>query len=580
MLEKSNFEEKYSVKEQSNSQGLLEILLHNRGIKMSDKDDFLQPKWDQQHDPFLMHNMDRVVGRLWLAIENNESVVVFSDYDADGVPGAVILTDLFKKIGFENYTVYIPNRNTEGFGLNSDACEKFIDDGFNLVITIDCGIADLTEIKQLQDGGVEVIVTDHHLPSVDGLPNCLILDPKQSDCAYPFDELCGSGVIFKLVQAMIDYGRGGGLPSTREDEQARAGFPAERIAALSVGWEKWLLDMVGIATICDMVPLVGENRIFAHYGLQVLRKSPRPGLQKLLQLGRTDQQIMSAQDVAFTIGPRINAASRIADPMIAFNALSQSGAEGVAAAEELEKLNRKRKTVTAAAAKAAYKKIETAPEGPVIVIGDTEWPLGIVGLIAGNIADRYGKPAFVWTRVGDLYKGSVRSGGSCSIHQLMDMCDDAFESFGGHDAAGGFVCNAVQIHQLQDKLNTAWDKCPSQEIEKKLVEAVISIDEVTKDNWDIIKSLEPYGLGNPKPTFVIEDIALSNVRVFGSDGQHLSLSFRNSRGWIINAIRFNYQDLIEHVPNQDQPLTMVVTFEMNTYNGSSELRLRIEDLFV
>lgn len=562
---------KYRLPDTRETQGLLETLLQNRGVALADKNNFLHPQWTNTatgiqggHDPFLMHNMQAVVDRLWLAIKRHESVVVYSDYDADGVPGAVIMTDFFQKVGFENYSVYIPNRNTEGFGLNTTACQKFIDDEVKLVITIDCGIADLNEIKQLQDSGVEVIVTDHHLPAVVGLPDCLILDPKQAECTYPFDELCGSGVIFKLVQAMLQHMKKLGDPDS----------PIE-------GWEKWLLDMVGIATICDMVPLVDENRLFAHYGLEVLRKSPRSGLQKLLELARINPSILSTQDVGFSIGPRINAASRIAEPMIAFNALSQLDAESVAAAEELERLNRKRKTVTATAVKAAYKKIDNMPDGPVIVVGDTEWPLGIVGLIAGNIADRYGKPAFVWTRVGDRYKGSVRSGGSCSTHQLMDTCEeDTFESFGGHDAAGGFVCTADQIHQLQDKLNTAWDECPSYDIEKKSIEAVISIDDVTRDNWDVIRLLEPCGLGNPKPMFVIKDITPSNVRTFGSDGQHLSLSFKNSRGWIVNAIRFNYADLVPRVLSENDTITLIVTFEMNTYNGNSELRLRIEDMFM
>ncbi len=548
----------YLLPEQTDK-SLLETLLINRNINPVNKDIFLHPKWEDNHDPMLMHNMRSVVGRVWTAITNNESVVIFSDFDADGVPGAVILSDFFKKIEFTNYTVHIPNRNKDGFGLNPTACQQFIDDKTDLLITIDCGIANLECIAQLQTGGVDVVVTDHHLPSSDGLPDCLILDPKQPDCQYPFSELCGSGVIFKLVQAML---------ANQPD-----GYDIDE------RWSRWLLDMVGIATICDMVPLVGENRIFAHYGLQVLRKSPRTGLQALLKLARINQSQIVTQDLGFGIGPRINAASRLGDPMTAFRALSTNGSDGEQAATELEQLNKRRKTTVAQAVKKAYKKVDATDTSDVLVVGDTDWPLGIVGLIAGNLADKYQKPAFVWTRVDDLYKGSVRSGGTCSINQLMSTADqDTFVSFGGHAAAGGFVCDDGQIHKLHDNLQDAWCNCESYTPDKKQLDAHMTPDDVTKDNWDVINTMEPYGIDNPAPIFYMKDTALSGVRTFGKENNHLSLSFKNSRGWNINAIRFNHASIIETIPKIGDTVTLVVSMEMNTYNGSSELRLRIEEI--
>ncbi len=561
------FSEKYAIQE-NKSDNLLETLLLNRGLDPEDAWDFLHPKWENQHDPFEMLNMDKVVERIWQAIAQEEKVVVYSDYDADGIPGAVILTDFFKKIAFENYEVYIPNRNTEGFGLNARACEGFIENEVALLITIDCGISNLREVGLLSARGVEVIVTDHHLPASEGLPECLILNPNQGPCAYPCKDLCGSGVVFKLVQALLQR-----PPTSLE------GSLAEKLQGIPEGWSKWLLDMVGIATICDMVPLVGENRIFSYYGLKVLHKSRRSGLQKLLQLGRLNQSMLTAQDLAFTIGPRINAASRIAEPSIAFRALSDSGAEGVRAAEELEDLNRRRKTIVAQAAKKAYAKIDAAPESEVIVVGDPNWPLGIVGLIAGNIAERYKKPAFVWTRVGDLYKGSVRSGCTTSMHLLMENCSETFESFGGHAAAGGFVCTADHIHKLSECLSEAYQSIPQKEREKTAVEAIISIDEVHSENWNIITSLEPYGMANPRPLFVLQNIPVHMVRTFGSDSEHVSLSFRQSKGSLIQAIRFNFSGLGIKKPHVGDSLDLVVSFEMNTYHGASELRVRIEDIY-
>ena len=242
-------------------------------------------------------------------------------------------------------------------------------------------------------------------------------------------------------------------------------------------------------------------------------------------------------------------------------------------------LNKQRKTIVATASKAAYKKIDMAPDGPVIVVGDTDWPLGIVGLIAGTVSSKYNKPAFVWTRVGNQYKGSVRSGGTCSINELMThAADDTFVSFGGHAAAGGFVCNDHQIHTLGEKLNNAWENCPSYEGEKKQIDAVITPDDVVRDNWDIVKNLEPYGLGNPAPLFGLENIEVAGMRLFGVGDKHLSLSFRNSRGITVNAIRFNYASLTDQVPQTGDMVNLVVAMEMNTYNGASELRLRIEDI--
>ena len=560
--------ERYAFHPGGDGQDLRDTLLANRGVEPSEQEAFLSPLWEDHHDPFLMHQMTEVVTRLWRACEQGERVVVYSDYDADGVPGAVILTDFCKKIGFANYQVYIPNRNTEGFGLNRTACESLLAQGVDLVITIDCGVSDLEEIRFLQENGVEVIVTDHHLPSGE-LGDCLVLNPKQEACLYPYKDLCGSGVVFKLVQALLAFAR---------DSAQAGGFPARTVEGIPLGWEKWLLDMVAIATICDMVPLRGENRILVHYGLQVMRKSRRPGLRRLMELGRLAQPHLSAQDVAFVLGPRINAASRLADPLIAFRALSEEGQEALQAAQELEKLNRRRKTVVATAARAAYKKIKEMPPGPVIVVGDTQWPLGIVGLLAGKIAERYEKPVFVWTRVGERYRGSARSGGGLGVHRLMKGAREAFESFGGHEAAGGFICHSEQIHALQESLNTSSETCPPGESDKPVIEAQLRLEDVSWATWETLEALEPYGLENREPLFLLDQVLLSGVHTFGAKGQHLALSLSSPEGGVVRAVRFNYLDLVEILPEKGAVMSLVVSFELNRYGGRRELRLRIEDM--
>ena len=278
-------------------------LLVNRGITTEEQAlKFLKPNYDNDmNDPFLMHDMERAVVRIFEAVEAKQKIVVYADYDCDGIPGAVIMNDFFKKIGYENFYIYIPDRHDEGYGLNKEAIQKFIDEGVKLLFTIDLGTTDHEDIAQAQANGIDVIVSDHHLPH-ETLPKAFaIVNPKIG--SYPDSMLCGSGVVFKLVQGFIQkYGEAFKINS---------------------GWEKWLLDMAGLATLSDMVPLVGENRLIARFGLQVFRKSPRPGITQLLRLLKIDQTTLLEDDLTFMVTPRLNAASRMDSPMRAFELLAE-----------------------------------------------------------------------------------------------------------------------------------------------------------------------------------------------------------------------------------------------------------------
>ena len=287
---------------------ILRKLLFYRGIKTEKEADiFLNPVYEENYDPYLMKDMDIAAERILKAIDKKEKIIIYSDYDADGIPGAVILHDFFKKINYNNFENYIPHRVLEGFGLNDEAIDEFAKKGVDLIITIDCGIGDVEEAEKIKKHKIDLIITDHHLPRIsknnkEELPHALaILNTRQSKCKYPDKNLCGAGVVFKLVQAIIKK------HSEKFD--------------LKEGWEKWLLDMVAIGTISDMVPLIGENRLFAHYGLKVLRKSPRFGLQRLLSIVKIDQKNIIEDDISFMISPRINAASRMGLPEDAFNLL-------------------------------------------------------------------------------------------------------------------------------------------------------------------------------------------------------------------------------------------------------------------
>src|SRR3989344_1147000 len=279
---------------------LLEFLFKERGINPEERNNFLKPDYGKLHDPLLMPDMEKARDRLIQGMKNTEHIVVFSDYDADGIPGAVVLSDFFRRSKYENVSFYIPHRHNEGFGLNMDAVEECVNRGAKLLISIDCGIADLEEVEALQARGIDVIITDNHKQNSEesgGLPKAFaIVNQNREDSTYPFKGLCGSGVVFKLVQAVVNKESFGVKP----------------------GMEKWSLDMVAVATLSDMVPLLDENRILASYGLQVLRKSPRPGLASLFKRLNMDQKYLSEDDVVFMITPRINAASRMGTPEDAF----------------------------------------------------------------------------------------------------------------------------------------------------------------------------------------------------------------------------------------------------------------------
>jgi single-stranded-DNA-specific exonuclease len=379
-------------------------LLFNRGIKTNvEAKLFLNPSYDQHlHDPFLLHDMEKAVERILQAIKTNETIVIFSDYDCDGIPGAVVLHDFFKAVGYQNFHNYIPHRHYDGFGLSSKAILS-IKEKYNpaLIITIDCGTVDIEAIKLAKDNAIEVIVTDHHEPKEE-LPEAVaIVNPKIGN-TYPFTGLCGAGVIFKLVQALI----------------AKGGF------AIPAGLEKWWLDMVGVATIADMVPLVDENRVFATYGLKVLRKTRRPGLQKLLRKQKVDPRYLSEDDIGFTIGPRINAASRMDTPEDAFSLLATTDeAEAETRMLHLEKLNTERKSAVAQMTKELHKRLEVKENIPdVFAMGNPDWRPSLVGLAANKLAEEYNRPAFLWGKDGNgMFKGSCRSGGDVSVVRLMEV---------------------------------------------------------------------------------------------------------------------------------------------------------------
>src|SRR3989338_4314789 len=335
---------------------LLRALLEKRGVRDETQAEiFLNPDYQRDlHDPFLMRDMERACVRLYEAVEAKEKIIIYADYDCDGIPGAVIMHDLLKLLRYENYEVYIPERNSEVYGLNLDAIKRFKDSDAKLIITIDLGITAVEEVAQAEIDGMDVIITDHHLPH-EVLPRAYaILNPKVDD--YPEKMLCGAGVIFKFMQGFIEkYGE---------------------YFKIKNGAEKWMLDMAGLATLSDMVPLTGENRALAHFGMKVLRKSRRPGLQKLLAKMNIDQRYVSEDDIVFMVSPRLNAASRMDSPYRAYELLAtENEAEAGGLADHLSKINDERKNIVTQIMREVHKKFEQRGADPreVIVLGNPAW---------------------------------------------------------------------------------------------------------------------------------------------------------------------------------------------------------------
>ena len=554
---------------------LLDLLLKNRGIKIEDRDKFLNPSYEEGlYDSFLMKDMEKAVVRIFEAVEAKEKIVIYSDYDCDGIPASVIMHDFFNKINYKNFSIYIPDRHDEGYGLHMDAIKKFIDEEVQLLITFDLGITALEEVVEAKAGGIDVIITDHHLPRlasgkagipIQELPNAYaILNPKQEGCNYPDKMLCGAGIAFKLVQALISkYGE---------------------YWNISKGWEKWLLDMVGVATLADQVPLLDENRVFAYFGLKVLQKGKRLGLVEIFKKAGVDITRLTEEDVTFTLAPRINAASRMADPMMAFEMLSATDAViAKSSADNLAKINDERKVIVAHMMKEVKKVLSHREEKSVIVIGNPSWRIGVLGIIASKIVEEYKRPVFVWGSDGsDELKGSCRSYGGVDLVELMNsLPEGSLSGFGGHKGAGGFSVSHEEIHFLEDRILKVFgsDREVEEEAKSEGAEAIISMDDVTNANMSVIEKLAPYGVGNPKPTFLFKDIPIGGVKEFGKEKNHLELSFFNNKGKVVKAIAFfKNKESYDGKINVGERINLVATFEKSTFGGRTELRLRIVDV--
>jgi len=570
----------YSVKPKV-SDDLVEQLLHNRGISSKEEIEvFLKPDFVKHlHDPFLLPDMKVAVERILKAIEKGERIGIWSDYDADGIPGGALLHDFFKLIGFNNFINYIPDRHIEGYGLNNEGIDELSKGGVKLLITVDCGIRDHEQIKYASKLKMEVIITDHHEPALssngrsDNLPKAYAaVNPKRDDSKYPEKILCGTGVVWKLIEAIL---------KTKRDF-IKEGQPFE----LPQGKEKWLLDLVGLATLSDMVPLVGENRVLAYYGLSVIRKNRRPGFSKLFSALRINKYNVTEDDIAFMVTPRINAASRMGHPRDAFKLLTASDeAEAESYVKHLDNINNERKGAVASIVKEAKKKIkekfENLGEKPVVVLGNPDWRPALLGLAAGSIAEEYNRPVFLWGREGGKFiKGSCRSDGETDLVALMEKAKDSFVEFGGHKLSGGFSVDHEKIHSLEDVLIEAFGITSAKEaVGNILADAELTLKDISEDKVLKILSLAPFGIGNEKPVFIFRDILPEKINRFGKAKEHLSINLRDGSSTMRAISFFTSPDQFGDALKEGIKTNIIANIEKSFYNGSSEIRLRIMDFF-
>ena len=560
---------------------LVALLLSRRGIKTAETAElFLSPDYDVGiNDPWDLKDMLTAVGRILKAITDEERIIIFSDYDTDGIPGAVVLHDFFVAIGYENFSNIIPHRNRDGFGLKEKHVQEFVEDGADLVITIDCGISSVEPIAAAVEADIDVIVTDHHLPSQgdDGNqllpPAVAVLDPQQAGCEYANKEICGAGVVWQLVRALVDEGDFD-LPN---------------------GFEKWLLDMVGMATVADMVPLVGENRVLAHYGLIVLRKSRRPGVNALAKVARVSKRYITEDDIGFSLGPRINAASRMDQSEDAFQLLATSDSKvAKTKADHLNTINNQRKGVVAAMVKEARKKIESdklAQDSSVVVVGSPKWKPSLCGLVATRLVDDFECPVFVWGRGGEksVIRGSCRSDGVVDVNKLMNAVSPSFFSHcGGHAFSGGFAVSHEKVHDLRKTLLEAFSELPSSSItidetdENGAPDATLPLSAISWETYDQIKQLAPFGKGNQKPIFLFEGVGIQDVKHFGKSKNHLKLLLErgdNGSGTTEAIAFFKTAKSFETSLAAGESISLTAHIEKDTFGyGRPSLRLRIVNI--
>jgi single-stranded-DNA-specific exonuclease len=541
---------------------LIVQILYNRGITSpANLENFLNHNW-RDDDPFALKGMRRAVERLSQAIIQQEPIAVYGDYDADGVTAAALMMQLLTALKGKA-RVYIPNRFEEGYGLNNEALAELAGQGVKVVLTVDCGIRSVTEVAYGNSLGLDIIITDHHSVGQEMPPALAAINPKQADCSYPFKELAGVGLAYKLAQALL---RSDALEGQR------------RLAGLT---EKSFLDLVALGTVADLAPLYDENRKLVNEGLHALNHALRPGLAALMAQARmTRGSPITAGLIGFTIGPRLNAAGRLDSAMAAYHLLmARSEAEALNLALELDSQNRERQRLTDAMVQLARRDIlATNGQQPLYFITQPDFNPGVVGLAASRLADEFYRPILVAEQGPETTKGSARSIAEFHITEALDQCGDLLVRYGGHAAAAGFTVKNEKLPTLQKRLlQIAQNSLDVAELRPTIhIDGEINLRGVDPPLVQAITELQPFGYGNPTPLFLTRNLRIKYCKTVGQDGHHLRLVLHDGRfTWGAIAFRQGYW-LAKLSPTRY--IDAVYSLEFNEWNGQRSIQLNIRDL--
>lgn len=502
---------------------LFEQILTARGLTTrAAREAFLQPDYTAvKHDPFLLPDMKKAVARLRQAREHGEKIVIYGDYDIDGLSATALLLDAFGKFGFEGVDAFIPNRFVEGYGMTMGAVDKVCDMGADLIVTVDTGSLCHAEIAYAASLGIDTVVTDHHNVAETPPPSVAAVNPKFPGHTYPFRDLCGAGVAFKLVQALqteLD-----GLPD---------------------GYEKWLLDLVALGTVCDIVTLADENRANVYWGLEVLKKQQRPGLKALMAVAGIEPEQVNARHLGFGLGPRMNAAGRLETAQHALDMLvARDGLAALEASEKLEELNVKRRIIQDAIFEEACVQAEQLANDRVLVVSSDGWNHGVIGIVASKLVEKYKKPVFIIGERGEEATGSARSFGDFSAADAVRAADDIIIKGGGHGAAAGVTLETEKIGDFRQRVNEFYDSLQLTNQERYLLpRADVEIDDFSEIDEELVANLakmEPFGNGNPEPVLKITRASVLSMRRMGADGQHVKLALRDKNSKVLQVLAFN-----------------------------------------
>ena len=533
---------------------ILSSMLVKRQIRTYDQaKDFFRPNYESLHDPFLMKDMDRATNRLNKAIQDKESIMVFGDYDVDGTSSVALITLYLESLGLK-ILKYIPDRIKEGYGVSMKAIDLAISKKLKLIIALDCGIKAHNQVDYAKKNKIDFIICDHHNPD-EKLPNALaILNPKRKDCKYPFKELCGCGVGFKLIQALDrDLIHNSDLVN--------------------------YLDLVALAIAADVVPVIGENRIMAFLGLQIINSNPRIGIHSILKSNLKKEYIIS--DLMFFVAPRINAAGRIKHAELALQLLISSNEEHAnLLAKEIESLNSERRLIEKQMTSEAILQVEQDKECNSIVVYSSSWNKGVVGIVASRLVDKFYKPSVVFCESSNgTLTASARSIKGVDLYNIIKSCDDLVEQYGGHKYAAGLTIKKENIKLFKKRFDDAVSEMQSNQLIKKeiLIESKINFDEITPKFFRILKQFEPFGPGNKAPLFLTENLKLRGKPYeLGKEKEHIKMNLKQGINDQFSSVGFWLANKFQSIENKSN-FSAVYSIEENNWKDRTTIQLNLKD---